>query len=668
MASSPPDAIIIVSPSNNLYFNGVQQYDMLFATTCNIQSICFGYSNIYMKIASNGNVGIGTSNPSAVLDVAGTVNISGDLNFNGILKKNGSTYSNNLWTNNSSDIFILSSNVGIGVSNPSAVLDVAGTANFRSNMTIYGGTSLSNTLNISSLTTLSNGLTVYNNGNTMLSNTVNIYGATTLSNTLIVYSNVRIGTNIPAASTALDVAGTVNIRSNMKILGIINNSIQLDPTNSPANYLNLIYANQILQNNATNITSVGGYTQATAAFQPTYYSSGGYSNLPYMRFNGNNSSNYLSLTPQTYNIKTNGGFTMTTFMKFNSNLIYPRIFTTANTGYIEIIQLNLNIQFDMGRSSGGPGNFIIGTNTNPITLGEWALYTFRVNGTNNQATIYKNMSQIASGTTTYTSNITQTINLIGNSLNGDPYLSADISHMAIYDSFISDTTLSNMLVTIQNSVSTPTVIGENAIFNKNVGIGTANPTFTLDVTGAAYAAYAARINTSTTGGILFGNLTSSNSSANGIVQIAGVDSSKAGLSIITTNSVTQPVVTFHNPNGQIGNITLNASTTAYNTSSDYRLKTNIEPLTNIWETFIKLNPVTFNFKSDLNTQVQGFIAHELQEVAPLAVYGQKDAIDYQGIDANKLIPLLVAALKDLKTELSHKNKILLDRIEQLYLF
>lgn len=201
--------------------------------------------------------------------------------------------------------------------------------------------------------------------------------------------------------------------------------------------------------------------------------------------------------------------------------------------------------------------------------------------------------------------------------------------------------------------------------NGNVGIGTSNPSAILDVAGTT------RINTSTTGGILLGNLTSSNASANGIVQIAGVDSSKAGLSIITTNSVSQGVVSFHNPNGQIGNITLNASTTAYNTSSDYRLKTNIEPLTNIWETFIQLNPVTFNFKSDLNTQVQGFIAHEVQDIVPLAVSGTKDAIDeydnpiYQGIDATKLIPLLVAAVKDLKTELLQKNKLLEDRIELL---
>ena len=436
MASTSPDAIIILAPSNDLYVKGVQQYDMLFATTCNIQSMCFGYSNIYMKISSNGNVGIGMSNPSSLLDVAGAVNISGDLNFNGILKKNGSAYYASQWYNNLSNIFILSSNIGIGISNPSAVLDVAGTTNFRSNMKILGATTLSNTLNVSSLTTLSNGLTIYNNGTTILSNAVNIYGTTTLSNTLIVYSNVGIGTNTPAV--ALDIAGTLNIRSNMNILGTINS---------------------------------------------------------------NNSQQFI--------------------------------------------------------------------------------------------------------------------------------------------------------------------IGANAIFNKNVGIGTTTPIFNLDVTGSA------RINTSNTGGILFGNLTSSNASANGIVQIAGVDSSKAGLSIITTNSVTQPVVTFHNPNGQIGNITLNASTTSYNTSSDYRLKTNIESLTNIWETFIQLNPVTFNFKSDLNIQVQGFIAHEVQDIVPLAVSGTKDAIDedgnpiYQGIDASKLIPLLVAAVKDLKTELLKKNKLLEDHIEIL---
>ena len=69
---------------------------------------------------------------------------------------------------------------------------------------------------------------------------------------------------------------------------------------------------------------------------------------------------------------------------------------------------------------------------------------------------------------------------------------------------------------------------------------------------------------------------------------------------------------------------------------------------------MSLNPCSFNFKStDKNKLViDGFIAHEAQEVVPEAVTGLKDAIDkngdpiYQSIDQSKLIPLLTAALQE----------------------
>jgi hypothetical protein len=120
----------------------------------------------------------------------------------------------------------------------------------------------------------------------------------------------------------------------------------------------------------------------------------------------------------------------------------------------------------------------------------------------------------------------------------------------------------------------------------------------------------------------------------------------------TSSTATQKHVLFFNPNGEVGSISTNASATAYTTSSDYRLKENIVPLTGASERVLQLKPSRFNFIADPDIQVDGFIAHEAQKVVPECVTGTKDEVDedgkpvYQGIDQSKLVPLLTAALQE----------------------
>ena len=78
-----------------------------------------------------------------------------------------------------------------------------------------------------------------------------------------------------------------------------------------------------------------------------------------------------------------------------------------------------------------------------------------------------------------------------------------------------------------------------------------------------------------------------------------------------------------------GSITSNGTSTAYNTSSDYRLKDNPQPLTNSGAFIDALKPKTWNWKVDGSKGV-GFIAHEVQEVSPNSVVGEKDAVDAEG--------------------------------------
>jgi hypothetical protein len=102
----------------------------------------------------------------------------------------------------------------------------------------------------------------------------------------------------------------------------------------------------------------------------------------------------------------------------------------------------------------------------------------------------------------------------------------------------------------------------------------------------------------------------------------------------------------------VGSITVTVAATAYNTSSDYRLKENVTAVSDGITRLQQLKPSRFNFIADPAKTVDGFIAHEVQAVVPEAITGEKDAVDddgnpeYQGIDQSKLVPLLTAALQE----------------------
>jgi hypothetical protein len=105
----------------------------------------------------------------------------------------------------------------------------------------------------------------------------------------------------------------------------------------------------------------------------------------------------------------------------------------------------------------------------------------------------------------------------------------------------------------------------------------------------------------------------------------------------------------------VGSINFDNTTTSYGTSSDYRLKNNIAPMTGALAKVAQLKPVTYKWNVD-GSDGQGFIAHELSEVVPQCVSGEKDAVDedgnpkYQGIDTSFLVATLTAAIQELKAE------------------
>jgi hypothetical protein len=115
---------------------------------------------------------------------------------------------------------------------------------------------------------------------------------------------------------------------------------------------------------------------------------------------------------------------------------------------------------------------------------------------------------------------------------------------------------------------------------------------------------------------------------------------------------------FYRSSTQIGSINQNGTTgVSYATTSDYRLKENVQPMTGALDKIAQLNPVTYTWKAD-GSDGQGFIAHELQAVVPDCVTGEKDAVDadgnpqYQGVDTSFLVATLVKAVQELTARIA----------------
>jgi len=264
-------------------------------------------------------------------------------------------------------------------------------------------------------------------------------------------------------------------------------------------------------------------------------------------------------------------------------------------------------------------------------------------------------------------------------------------------------------LTIQSAGTTAMTVDTS----QNVGIGTSSPSNKLHVAGAGvftgtianniagtYAFYNSSLsyfgawgpNASTNGTTVFYSARSDgsngletmriDSSGNLLVGTTSTSSPGGGIVFIPNASGTvgygrighasgagsgSGYFDFLYNNGIIGSITQNGTTAvAFNTSSDYRLKENVQPMTDGLAIVSALKPVRYDWISDKSVG-EGFIAHELAEVVPLAVTGEKNAVNEngsikpQGVDYSKIVVHLVAAIQ----ELSAKNDALEARLAKL---
>lgn len=184
----------------------------------------------------------------------------------------------------------------------------------------------------------------------------------------------------------------------------------------------------------------------------------------------------------------------------------------------------------------------------------------------------------------------------------------------------------------------------------NVGIAETTPTEVLHVNG----------NIKSTGTIFIGtDSTSPHSEDDGATervriqqdQISVAAVGAAGLFVNRLNS-NGAAAKFFKDGTEVGSISVTGSATAYNESSDHRLKENIVDMVDGIARVKQLQPRRFNFIADAETTVDGFVAHEAQAVVPEAVTGTHNGVDengdpvMQGIDKSKFVPLLTAALQE----------------------
>ena len=131
-------------------------------------------------------------------------------------------------------------------------------------------------------------------------------------------------------------------------------------------------------------------------------------------------------------------------------------------------------------------------------------------------------------------------------------------------------------------------------------------------------------------------------STSNIISTAGSD----------TSGATRYHISFTKSNGttSLGRITTNNFATTYTTSSDYRLKENVQVIADATNKVLSLNPVNFRWVgSDVRTD--GFLAHEVALLVPEAVVGEKDGVEMQSLDQSKLVPLLVKTIQELEARI-----------------
>ena len=190
-----------------------------------------------------------------------------------------------------------------------------------------------------------------------------------------------------------------------------------------------------------------------------------------------------------------------------------------------------------------------------------------------------------------------------------------------------------------------TVVGDYLLNSSNPQIACASGAMRFVTGGLVSGGGTERARIDTSGNLLVGTTTAS-------AKVTVYANSGTVGQYIQVYQIAPTIMQFANSQGNGGSITMvSGGGTAYNTSSDYRLKHDIQPMTGALAKVSALKPCTYKWNVD-DSEGEGFIAHELAEVVPQAVHGIKDGVDeegnpkYQGIDTSFLVATLTAAIQE----------------------
>jgi len=161
-----------------------------------------------------------------------------------------------------------------------------------------------------------------------------------------------------------------------------------------------------------------------------------------------------------------------------------------------------------------------------------------------------------------------------------------------------------------------------------------------------------RMRLTSTGSVLIGKTADNDGTVGArIVGTGLISATRSGNVVAIFDRTTSDgnLVLFRRDATQVGSISVNTTSTTYNTSSDYRLKEDLQDFKGL-DLVSKIPVYDYKWKAD-DSRSYGVMAHELEEVLPQAVSGEKDAEEMQSVDYSKIVPLLVKSIQELSAKL-----------------
>ena len=579
------------------------------------QSLQTGTSGTDFAISSAGSVH--TFNiPTASGSARGLLSSSDWTSFNNKVSSQ--------WITSGSNIYYTTGNVGIGTSSLTAKLTIDTVAGFgldifRSDVAAnYGAIRFRNTANSSTFGSLgfdSGGLRLDGDAGTM-------YFSTSGSERMRITSGGAVGIGTSNPNTQLHVAGSLTV----------NDVIYLQRASSSLLLPVMTYWNgsgSPLTGTKGDIVAIGNAGGDGLVFVN--------SNTERMRINGSGNVGIGTTSPQA-KLHSNSDI-LTGYFQNGTNGIYDALKLTNNTASNTLSGNGARIQF---YNNANNGTTLVGSSIRSINVDYgWAsdlvLSSVRNNGYSSQSVIdaiwIKNSGNVGIGT----SGPVTKLNVAGGYIRVEgtdsdlyyyegtragtatTYRVYDNSTNIFFDGYRSISLRANQMGGSGGSIN---------LLGGNVAIGTNGSTF-------AY----------------IGGSTTYNTSRLSIE----VGTDQSGITTNVNSSDTRYHLYFRNTLSTVGSISTNTYATSFNTSSDYRLKEDLKPFNGL--SIIKdIKVYDFKWKG-VEDRNYGVVAHEIAEVIPYAVNGEKDGEMHQSVDYSKLVPILIQSIQELKAELDElKNK------------